>query len=39
MNEDLGVLILDFGFAGEEGIHTDATENSKKGRRTFTSQK
>ena len=30
MSEDLGILILDFGFAGEEGIHTDATENSKK---------
>lgn len=31
MSEDLGVLILDFGFAGEEGIHTVVEENSKKG--------
>lgn len=30
MNEDLGVLILDFGFGREEGIHTDATESGKK---------
>lgn len=30
MSEDLGVLILDFGFAGEEGIHTVVGENSKK---------
>ena len=30
MSEDLGVLILDFGFTGEEGIQTDATENSRK---------
>ncbi len=30
MSEDFGVLILDFGLAGEEGVHTDATENSRK---------
>lgn len=30
MSEDLGILILDFGSAGEEGIHTDTTENSRK---------
>ena len=30
MSEDLGVLILDFGFAGEEGIHTVVEGNSKK---------
>ena len=30
MSEDLGILILDFGFAGEEGIHAVVEENSKK---------
>lgn len=30
MSEDLGMLILDFGIAGEEGIHTAVGENSRK---------
>lgn len=30
MSEDLGVLILDFGFAWEEGDHTAVEGNSKK---------
>ncbi len=30
MSEDLGILILDFDFAGEEGMHTAVEESSKK---------
>lgn len=30
MSEDIGILILDFDFAGEEGMRTDATENNRK---------
>ena len=39
MSEDLGILILDFDFAGEEGIHTDATENSRKKTQNLTNQR
>lgn len=30
MSEDLGILILDFDFAGEEGMHMAVEESSEK---------
>lgn len=39
MSEDLGILILDFDFAGEEGMHMAVEESSKKRHRIFMNQK